>query len=292
MENFKKYYKSLLDQLDENMNLSSVLEFITYFRTDNIDLYKEFDDNYHDVGYYDVDTLIDLYCRCNNIELKDENANVIFGGLVDNIWNNGMSYHLTTSISALNIYENGMNPSEKEVDVLNDIYLLSSVLSDEKKKFFFPFAMSDVNNYSYSTIPKLNVNYGKRPEWYLNLILYSKGSLDEVLNKVMIVIDDESDLAKRMMVDVVTKYYNLYDDSVRTLVVIPGLNRILSKELIDSFDVNDVNSLKKGVSSFLSIRSSGIDSKSDKLVPNSELLFINTMTREIIDFDNENKIEK
>ena len=67
-----------------------------------------------------------------------------------------MSYHLTTSISALNINKYGMDPSKKEADVLEDINMLIDSLSEDKVKYFFPFVLfSDfLNDFSiYYTFP-------------------------------------------------------------------------------------------------------------------------------------------
>lgn len=289
MEIFKEKYNSLTEKLGDNVNLSAVLEFITYFRSDDIDLYRDFLEGYKKVGSYDTKKLIELYCKSNNIVLNDENAEKIFMGLVDNIWNNNMSYHLTTSVSALNIYENGMDPSKKEMEVVEDIESLANVLSETGKRNFLPFVRTDIKKYSYSSIPRLNVNYGKYPEWYLNLVGYNTGSLDSIMNYVRPMIELESFDAQFKLIDIIYKYYDLYKNSVRTLVVIPGLNKQLSKEQLVSFKVESVSILNENIRRFLDIRSSNINAKSNKCVSSSELMFISTSTKKNIDFESENK---
>lgn len=78
MQEFKKNYESLISSLGNDINLSSVLEFITYFRCDDVSLYQEFLSNYHSVGEYDSSKLIELYCKHNGISLNDANANEVF----------------------------------------------------------------------------------------------------------------------------------------------------------------------------------------------------------------------
>lgn len=289
MEDFKKNYESLTSKLGDNFNLSSVLEFISFLRTDDVDLYKKFLKDYKEVGYYDTRKLIDLYCESNDILLKDENANEVFKGLVNNVWNDNMSYHLTTSVSACNIYENGMDPSKKEAEVLEDIDSLASLLSDEGRRMFFPFALDDKTEYSFASIPKLSVNYGRKPEWFLNLTFYSNGNVNEIMKKIMPFLVDESVEAQEKMFEVVDKYYNLYNNSSRTMVVIPGLNPFFSQSKLDEFNVNNVDDLEKTLNQFLSVRSRRINESTDKVVPSDELMFIDVKTRNIVNFENINK---
>ena len=289
MQEFKKNYESLISGLGNDINLSSVLEFITYFRCDDVSLYQEFLSNYHSVGEYDSSKLIELYCKHNGISLNDENANEVFLNLANNIWNNNMSYHLTTSVSAKNIYNNGMDPSKKEIEVKEDIDSLASVLTPDGRSFFFPFALGDKDTYSYSSIPKLNVNYGKKPEWYLNLTLYNNGTVDDIMKAVSCGLESESDVAKEKMFDVVSKYHDLYSDSTRTLIVIPGLNPVLDNESLSKFDVKDVASLEKGIGFLLFARHSKIDCVSSKCVPGSDLMFIDVKTRSLVNFDSKEK---
>lgn len=289
MKKFKECYSSLIEQLGNNFNLSQVLDFITYFRCDDVNLYNEFLKNYDEVGYYSSRKLIELYCKKNEIILSDENANSIFSDLVNNIWNNGMSYHLTTSISALNINKYGMDPSKKEADVLEDINTLIDSLSEEKVKYFFPFVRGDINMYSYSSIPKLAVSYGKAPEWYLNLIGYRDSSLDEIIPRVLKLMEYESEAAKEKMVSIVSKYHELYKNSSRVLVVIPELNPKLSKDVLDSFEVNSVEKLNEGINYFISVKGRNIDTKTDKVVPSRELMFIDVKTRTLVNFEGKNK---
>lgn len=288
MKEFYDIYNSLISKIDGNINLSSVLEFCTYFRCDDIKLYNDFMKDYTEVGYYKSEKLIELYCKKNGIILSDENANSIFSDLVNNIWNNGMSYHLTTSISALNINKYGMDPSKKEADVLEDINTLMDSLSEEKVKYFFPFVRGDINMYSYSSIPKLSVSYGKAPEWYLNLAGYGNESLDKIIPRIMNSMKDESEAAKDKMISIVSKYHDLYKNSSRVLVVIPGLNPKLSKDVLDSFEVNNVEKLNEGINYFLSVKGRNIDAKTDKVVPSNELMFIDVKTRNLVNFENKN----
>ena len=289
MKEFYDIYNSLINKIDGNIDLSSVLEFCTYFRCDDIKLYNDFMKNYTEVGYYKSEKLIELYCKKNGIILSDENANSIFSDLVNNIWNNGMSYHLTTSISALNINKYGMDPSKKEADVLEDINTLIDSLSEEKVKYYFPFVRGDINMYSYSSIPKLSVSYGKAPEWYLNLAGYGNESLDKIIPRIMNSMEDESEAAKEKMVSIVSKYHELYKNSFRVLVVIPGLNPKLSKDVLDSFEVNSVEKLNEGINYFLSVKGRNIDAKTDKVVPSNELMFIDVKTRTLVNFEGKNK---
>ena len=288
MKEFYDIYNSLISKIDGNINLSSVLEFCTYFRCDDINLYNDFIKDYNEVFYYKSEKLIELYCKKNEIVLSNENANSIFSDLVNNIWNNGMSYHLTTSISALNINKYGMDPSKKEADVLEDINTLMDSLSEEKVKYFFPFVRGDINMYSYSSIPKLSVSYGKAPEWYLNLAGYGNESLDKIIPRIMNSMKDESEAAKDKMISIVSKYHDLYKNSSRVLVVIPGLNPKLSKDVLDSFEVNNVEKLNEGINYFLSVKGRNIDAKTDKVVPSNELMFIDVKTRNLVNFENKN----
>lgn len=289
MKEFYDIYNSLISKIDGNINLSSVLEFCTYFRCTDINLYNDFMKDYTEVGYYKSEKLLELYCKKNEIVLSNENANSIFSDLVNNIWNNGMSYHLTTSISALNINKYGMDPSKKEADVLEDINMLIDSLSEDKVKYFFPFVRDDINMYSYSSIPKLTVSYGKAPEWYLNLVGHDIDSLDKIIPRLMNLMGDESVSTKEKMVSIVSKYHDLYKNSSRVLVVIPGLNPKLSKDVLDSFEVNNVEKLNEGINYFLSVKRRNIDAKTDKVVPSSELMFIEVKSKSIIDYNNKDK---
>lgn len=289
MKEFYDIYNSLISKIDGNINLSSVLEFCTYFRCADINLYNDFMKDYTEVGYYKSEKLLELYCKKNEIVLSNENANSIFSDLVNNIWNNGMSYHLTTSISALNINKYGMDPSKKEADVLEDINMLIDSLSEDKVKYFFPFVRDDINMYSYSSIPKLTVSYGKAPEWYLNLVGHDIDSLDKIIPRLMNLMGDESVNTKEKMVSIVSKYHDLYKNSSRVLVVIPGLNPKLSKDVLDSFEVNNVEKLNEGINYFLSVKRRNIDAKTDKVVPSSELMFIEVKSKSIIDYNNKDK---
>ena len=288
MKEFYDIYNSLISKIDGNINLSSVLEFCTYFRCDDINLYNDFMKNYTEVGYYKSEKLLELYCKKNGIILSDENANGIFCDLIDNIWNNGISYHLTTSISALNINKYGMDPSKKEADVLEDINTLIDSLSEDKVKYFFPFVRDDINMYSYSSIPKLSVSYGKAPEWYLNLVGHDNDSLDKIIPRLMNSMDDESVSTKEKMVSIVSKYHDLYKNSSRVLVVIPCLNPNLTKNALDSFGVDSVAKLNEGINYFLCVKRRNIDAKTDKVVPSSELMFIDVKTRNIVTFEDKN----
>lgn len=289
MKKFKECYSSLIEQLGNNFNLSQVLDFITYFRCDDVNLYNEFLKNYDEVGYYSSRKLIELYCKYNNIELNDKNSKDIFLGIVDNLWNKGMSYHLTTSVSALNIMDYGMNPSKKEADVVKDISSLIALLSEDGKRKFFPFARNDIDTYSYASIPKLNVNYGKAPEWYLNIIGYSNDSFEKIVPNIMKEMVDESSEAKEKMLFIVSKYYELYKNSSRVLVVIPGLNKNVSEEIINIFDVNNVDNLINGVRYFIGSRSRNIDAKSNKVVSSDDLMFIDVKTKNIVNFEERDK---
>ena len=200
-----------------------------------------------------------------------------------------MSYHLTTSISAENIYNNGMDPSKKEKEVLEDIDSLASVLSPENRDYFMPYALNDKGTYSYASFPKLAVNYGRRPEWYLNLTLYNDGTADEIFNSISPFLVSESDEAKEKMYNVISKYHDLYANSSRTLVVIPGLNNVLSDEALDSFGVKDVPTLRRAVEHLVYVRHSINDGDSTKCVPGSDLMFIDVKSRSLVDFESKEK---
>ena len=200
-----------------------------------------------------------------------------------------MSYHLTTSVSAENIYNNGMDPSKKEAEVLEDIDSLASVLSSENRDFFMPYALKDKGTYSYSSFPKLGVNYGRKPEWYLNITLYNDGTADEIFNAISPFLVSESDEAKEKMYNVISKYHDLYANSFRTLVVIPGLNDVLSDEELNSFGVKDVPTLQSAVERLVYARHSINDGVSTKHVPGSDLMFIDVGSRTLVDFESKEK---
>ena len=143
--------------------------------------------------------------------------------------------------------------------------------------------------YSYSSIPKLTVSYGKAPEWYLNLVGHDIDSLDKIIPRLMNLMGDESVSTKEKMVSIVSKYHDLYKNSSRVLVVIPGLNPKLSKDVLDSFEVNNVEKLNEGINYFLSVKRRNIDAKTDKVVPSSELMFIEVKSKSIIDYNNKDK---
>ena len=65
----------------------------------------------------------------------------------------------------------------------------------------------------------------------------------------------------------------------------------LSKDVLDSFEVNNVEKLNEGINYFLSVKRRNIDAKTDKVVPSSELMFIEVKSKSIIDYNNKEYIK-
>ena len=63
----------------------------------------------------------------------------------------------------------------------------------------------------------------------------------------------------------------------------------LSKDVLDSFEVNNVEKLNEGINYFISVKGRNIDTKTDKFVLSRELMFIDVKIRTLVNFEGKNK---
>ena len=273
MEKFKNNYHSLRNKLEEEYPLPVIIQFCVYFDSDDENLFREFAASYNPPGD-NSDLLIRIYAKRYDLDpIKD--LKVIRNLYVDNVLNNGYSYHLTTNVNAENILKEGLNPpfpTEEEKE-LEDI---KSMLTEEGLKSFFPFHNQERYLF-YSKVLKQNVRYGRAPEWLQDLKIGTDNI--ETFGRY------ESSDAKIALMQFTKKYVTKYKDAKRIVIMIPNRlldssrkNGKLTSEMLDKTGL-DVKSLIQQLERVLK---SQIDERSKNFIPGDNLIYIEEKSGKIL----------
>lgn len=187
----------------------------------------------------------------------EERGNEIFEFIYNNLITNGVVYHMTNSVIAEGIKQNGLKPvghTEMSADIKN----VATRMETYAKKItnsLFPFVLGEIDDESgffYSESP-INVGaFFNSPEW-LKVFCggaadlsgrketwhsFAKRDYDSMITNINILVEkygiQEEDAG--VLKDFFNKYWNMFEKATPTLVLIP--QKCLGDELIfhqDSF---------------------------------------------------------
>lgn len=191
--------------------IDKLIKFAIYFRSDDPKLYEEFKLTVNPDGITSIEDLIKLYAKRYNLD-PEKDMQQIRNMYVNNVFNKGYVFHLTSRANVSSIDESGLNPIYSEEQ--DDIKRVREELTPQGEANFFLFAKDDYHKLYYSRILNLKVNYGFEPEWIREL------------NKQFRIFDtfakDETEKAKKDLRELRVKYSEKYKDRSRVLYLIPS----------------------------------------------------------------------
>ena len=251
-DNFVDLFNDLLNKIRSKnlkIKIDNVLEFITLFRTSDINLFLEYNNDVKSKGFIDTEGLSKLLTTYLGLDKIDGHEIEIATFLCNNVIN-GYYYHLTNQIGLENIKKNGMNVTAKS-DLKEDILELQNSFSPESNKKLLPLATRDADCYSISFSPCTNrVSYGNVPEWFQIFTggFFNKDSrnYDKAKEYILGYLNQNGDneLAKKMATNILNKYWGIYSTNMeRTLVLIPA------KQILN-FDTNEIISDKENIKKY------------------------------------------
>lgn len=257
--------------------LSSIIKFAVYFRCEDLKLYDEFKSKIGLRGAIKTNDLISLFAKRYNLDpLKDMSA--IRDMYVNNVFNNGYVYHMTSKANVSSIDETGLNPKYNEEQ--EDIKRVRGELTPKGESNFFPFAKDDYNKLYYSRTLNLGANYGLEPEWIREL------------NKQFRLFDTfaatESEQAKKDLKELRVKYNEKYRDRSRVLYLIPASYTMKGKRAFTSEDLDNLN-LKPDevIERFERVVKSAINESITSYVPRQSLVCIDLSNGKILESNKE-----
>lgn len=204
-------YNSLRTKVD-NPNIGQMIQFCTYFQTDDLELYKEYESalkkSWGDT--ISTDKLIELYAKRYNLN-PHTHIEQIMNLFVNNAIINGTAYHLNSSANFDSIMETGLGISAigLKTEERQDYERLQASIPKETFKRLQPFVGEKKGSkLYYSNIPILKARYGDRPEWLKEL----------KINAPLVADDVES---RKLVEQVLHKYDIKYEFAEKMLFLLP-----------------------------------------------------------------------
>lgn len=260
--------------------IPEMLEFCNYFRTEDIKIFDEYRKIYQETEFKatkeKAKRIVELYKK--KLGIASENDPKLLETILEIIGNDGLGFHLTNNIDVKNITENGLDPKAK-IDSVEKIKEIKKQLSKETIWQLFPYQGSDENKYSYSTNPRLNVNYGRCPEWLLNLTSYAYNTnteLSEVLEDISDLCQEngESSESTETLLKFTEENYKKYLTTRKKMIVFPNTKEI---------DRNIFNGMtaEEACIMIISSKEKGIDERGQKPISPEQIAVIDIKSREI-----------
>ena len=269
---------SELNWTRQEATIPEILEFCNYFRQEDIELFDEYRKIYQETEFQPVreksKKIVELYKR--KLGITSENDKRLLETILEVIGNNGLGFHLTNNIDVKNIIENGLDPKAKS-DSVGRLREIKNSLSKETVGELFPYQGSDEDKYSYSTNPRLNVSYGRCPEWLLNLTSYAYNTgteLPEVLEDIAELCKEngESPESIETLLKFTEENYKKYLKTRKEMVVFPNTKDI---------DISVFNGMTAEESCIMIINSKekGIDERGQKPILPEQIAIIDINSR-------------
>lgn len=200
-------YNSLRTKV-ENPDIGSLIQFCTYFQTDDLNLYQEFQRyNQKKLGEtIEPDELITLYAKRYNLNPQTD-IEQIMHLFVNNAITNGVVYHLNSSANLDSIMEVGLGISAigLKTEERQDYERLQASMNETTFRRLQPFSGEKKGSkLYYSNKPILHARYGDRPEWlkelkqnssYVELTPQEREQVNQVLHKY----DIKYEFAEKML---------------------------------------------------------------------------------------------
>ena len=188
-------YNSLKQKVG-NEDIGLLIQFCTYFQSDDESLYKEFRRLSKESLSESIDTedLIALYAKRYNLS-PQTHIEQIMHLFINNAITNGIAYHLNSSANFDSIMETGLGISAigLKTEERKDYERLQASIPAETFKRLQPFVGEKKGSkLYYSNKPILRARYGDRPEWLKELKInsyavkddpHSRTLVDQVLHK-------------------------------------------------------------------------------------------------------------
>lgn len=261
-------YNSLRTKVD-NPNIGQMIQFCTYFQTDDLELYREYESALRKSPGETISTdkLIELYAKRYNLN-PHTHIEQIMNLFVNNAIINGTAYHLNSSANFDSIMETGLGISAigLKTEERQDYEQLQATLPEQTFRQLQPFTGEKKGSkVFYSNIPILNARYGDRPEWlkelktnskYVELTPQERQAVDKVLHKY----DIKYEFAEKMLFLLPHPLANVANSAMEELS-----ESYSPKQIISYF--NQVLGQK--------------DMHTDKHIPSSNIIAVNLKTHDI-----------
>lgn len=262
-------YNSLRTKV-ESANVGLMIQFCSYFQTDNVDLYKEFEQAVKSstTGTLTTNNLINLYAKRYNLNPQTD-VKQIMHLFINNTLTNGISYHLNSSANFQSIMEIGLGVSAigLKTEERQDYERLQASITPETFKKLQPFHGEKQGSKLYfSNIPILNARYGDRPEWLKELKLNS-----------FMVEDNPKTLA--LVDEILHKYDRKYEFADKMLFLIPNPAPTISDEMIE--DLEKSMSPRDIISYLHNNLLSKKDLHTSKHIPSSSIIAVDLKTHDM-----------
>lgn len=261
-------YNSLRSQV-ENPDIGLLIQFCTYFQTDDINLYREFERyNQKKLGEtIDTEELITLYAKRYNLN-PQTNITQIMNLFVNNAITNGIAYHLNSSANFDSIMESGLGLSAigLKTEERKDYERLQAAMDEETFKRLQPFTGEKKGSkLYYSNKPILKARYGDRPEWLKELKINERGA--ELLPQ------------QRKLVDEILHKYDIkYEFAEKMLFLIPhplaGVANNAMQELAEEYS-------PRQVIAYFNQLLANKDAHTDKHIPSSNIIAVDLKTKDM-----------
>lgn len=219
LEKFKNYYSSLISKVDNVDDLALLIKFCYYFESDDVNLFREYKNNYKE-GKNNTDLIIYLLCKRYKLNPVTE-GKVIRNMYINNVYNNGLSFYLTQDVNVDEIFAKGINPKDG-TDEIRDIKNTQELLTPVGLNNFFPnFNKKDLNK--ITCFRDYKMLYEIPPLWLRDLTK----SIEDIDNLAKY----ETPLAKKELLRLDREYAYKYEDASRVIALVP--NSYLGKSMED-----------------------------------------------------------
>ena len=262
-------YNSLRKKIDDE-DIDLMIQFCTYFQSDDENLYQEFKRLSKESLSESIDTedLIRLYAKRYNLS-PQTHIEQIMHLFINNAITNGVAYHLNSSANFDSIMEVGLGISSigLKTEERQDYERLQASIPKETFKHLQPFVGEKKGSkLYYSNKPILKARYGDRPEWLKELKLNSYAV--------------EDDPKSRALVEQVLHKYDIkYEFAEKMLFLIPHpLAQVASsatEELLKSRSPEQI------ISYFNTAVLSQKDLHTDKHIPSSSIIAVDLKTHDM-----------
>ncbi len=215
--NLIKNFNSLKRQIDiyDSGEVNSLLLFCSLFNSDDPALYREYRAKALTLGgEISSDTLIKLYAKMHGLDPEKDIKKIMYFFL-ETAYNNGVSYHLTSSANVDSIMNVGLGAASLgeifKTEERKDYERLVESIKNEGLEVgkVFPFHTDyDEEKTFFSNIPLNRTRYGDKPEWIKELALGISALPDNSRSKQMATL-------------ILNKYNIKYEGAKKVLLVLP-----------------------------------------------------------------------
>ena len=273
---FINTYASLISQVGTK-EMSTVLKFCNLFHSDNIELYTKFKNSNQTPN-----DIINIYAEMHGLD-PQRDIDTIEHIFEQNVFSQGVSYHLNNSANLENILNLGLGISSigLKTEERKDKEKLKELVKPKVLKKLQPYYESEHEGNKgkvfFSAHPILTARYGKMPEWIQEL----KSNYNVFKDDPEYPIDNE---AKYFIESILQKYNDKYTGKPKMLFILPYSGIVRNR-----FDYKNC-SLEQIIQNIYNNVLGEKDNSTTKYIPGSSIISIDLKNGDMYVSDRENGI--